>query len=72
MEYMSNHFDYGSRKNMVFRKMFEDIWKESSLTLPNNSNYMDGYGLCLYSKIINKELKMEFINVLNYLGLVTF
>jgi len=67
-EYLSDHFNYGSRKNLIFRKFFEDMFTSSNHTLPKDSEYMDGYGLCEHTKLIDMNLYIEFFNLLNYLG----
>jgi hypothetical protein len=98
MDYISNHFIFSSRKNLIFRKFHEDIYeyltskrtqkRKSSLKPYSNKNAkrvqikgggiasniinMDGYGLCIDSKIkIDKEILCSFINALNILPIAS-
>jgi hypothetical protein len=72
LEYMSNYFGYNSQKNFVFVKFHEDMFNELKLPMPNNSKYMDGYGLITHSKPNTKfsQIRMEFVNILNYVDLI--
>jgi hypothetical protein len=73
LEYISNHFNIGTRKNLIFKKFYEDIFTELQLPMLENFEYMDGYGMILHSNIPDDHefcsIQLEYLNMLNHLGL---
>jgi hypothetical protein len=71
IDYLSDYFGYGSRSNLIYRKFYEDKFINSKKSLPNDSNYMDGYGLVTASNInIDEKLLVEFRNLLSFIYLI--
>jgi hypothetical protein len=73
LNYISNHFNIGSRKNLIFKKFHEDMFMKLQLPMLENFEYMDGYGMIEHSNIPNNDefysIQLEYLNMLNHLGL---
>jgi len=73
LNYISNHFNIGSRKNLIFKKFHEDMFMKLQLPMLENFEYMDGYGMIEHSNIPNIDefysIQLEYLNMLNHLGL---